>query len=311
MSRIKLPKGITVDTFVQTPANFDPVHADQETLAKYGHPRRPDESPEQLQGWKRLFGKPLQTIEPSFRVMKNIRHRRKIPSVTIETETSKNWSGAVAFTPTGSTFVSVNGQWAVPNPHPGEVPGVTEYFSSCWIGIGGDAIPGQQPSPDLFQAGVECDATSTGARTILAWSEWFPLPMVRIMNFPVSAGDVLTCHLSVVSTASGLVVLRNETQGKSTSFQINASSGTTLVGNCAEWIVERPELVGRHLATLTNYGVVHFSSAYGCTSANAVIEAGTGNNIKMTDDSGVTISTANSNGSDVTCTFASKKKTHT
>jgi hypothetical protein len=34
-------------------------------------------------------------------------------------------------------------------------------------------------------------------------------------------------------------VLRNETQGKSTSIQINAPSGTTLVGNCAEWIVER------------------------------------------------------------------------
>jgi hypothetical protein len=291
MSTIRLPKGVTVTTFPQPPANFDPLLADQATLQKYGHPRRHDENPELLRRWKKLFGKKLQAIEPKFQVMENMRHGKRLPAQT--TDTSTNWSGCVASPTTGSTFVSVAGQWIVPNPTSGGDTGATEY-SSSWIGIDGDG------SSDVFQAGSECDFPTN----IYAWSEWFPNYSVQIMNFPVSAGDTLTCSLSVSagSNTSGLVVFRNETQNTSTSFQIQAPSGTTLVGNCAEWIVERPEVSGG-ITNLPDYGVVTFSEAYGGTSANTVIQASAGNLINMTDGSGNTISSASFTPPDVTCTF--------
>jgi Peptidase A4 family len=193
MSTINLPNDVTVTTFPLAPANFDPLSADQAALLRHGYPRRPDENPELLERWKRLLGRPLQPIEPSFRKVENIRHIPRLRAVDGGTETSTNWSGAVVFAPSGSTFDSVAGQWTVPNPNPAGDE-ITDYFSSSWVGIDGDG------SPDVFQAGVDCEATITSGttqRTIHPWWEWFPGSAVQITNFPVSAGDVLTCLLSV------------------------------------------------------------------------------------------------------------------
>ena len=52
--------------------------------------------------------------------------------------------------------------------------------------------------------------------------------------------------------------ITNRTTGDSTSLTFNAPSGTSLVGNSAEWIVEAPT-VGGQQSSLADYGEVFFS----------------------------------------------------
>jgi hypothetical protein len=76
----------------------------------------------------------------------------------------------------------------------------------------------------------------------------------------VNAGDLVS---PVVCTAGAgateaTVLFANWTSGGATSFVIEAPAGTTLVGNCAEWVVERP-LVNGAESMLADYGEVFFS----------------------------------------------------
>src|SRR5262249_39833297 len=85
-----------------------------------------------------------------------------------------------------------------------------------------------------------------------------------------------------VATASGSdtvgsVVLRNETQGKSTAFLFSAPSGTHLVGNSAEWIVERPQIDNK-LSNLANYSAVTFRGADAVATGGRAVQANRGNN---------------------------------
>jgi hypothetical protein len=162
----------------------------------------------------------------------------------------------------------------------------TWYYSASWIGIDGDG------SPDVCQAGVECEAVTAGGVTtknVYAWWEWFLNVEIKITNFPVAAGDMVTCAISVTSPTTATVYFTNNSNGASTSFQFTAPQGTKLVGNCAEWIVEAPT-VGGSLAKLARYGAVYFDSAYAETSANVLVNGGAGNTISMTGG-GKTIST--------------------
>jgi hypothetical protein len=214
------------------------------------------------------------------------------------TDTSDNWSGGIVNAPSG-TFTSVSGQWTIPNPVATTNDG-TRYYSSFWIGIDGSG-----GSSDVFQAGVECEAVggSGGAQqTIYPWWEWYPEDEVQITNLPTAVGDVLSCALTVVSSTSGNVFLKNVTNGTAVSFQISPPPGTTLVGNCAEWIAERPEVDGA-LTELVDYGEVNFSSCDAGASAGATVQSSSGDSINMLDGT-QTISQAALTGPDeVSCTY--------
>ena len=54
------------------------------------------------------------------------------------------------------------------------------------------------------------------------------------------------------SPTNGYAYFHNYSTGQVVEYQLTAPSGTSLVGNSVEWIVERPT-VGGGLATLTNY----------------------------------------------------------
>src|SRR5207248_5908757 len=104
-----------------------------------------------------------------------------------------------------------------------------------------------------------------------------------ITNFLVSPGDLLRCVLCVESSTTGSVFLENKSTGVYTSFKVTAPSTTTLVGNCAEWIVERP-LVDNVPSNLANYGVVIFDVAVAQVNHDPTLEAASGTNINMTDE---------------------------
>jgi hypothetical protein len=90
--------------------------------------------------------------------------------------------------------------------------------------------------------------------------------------------------------------LTNRTTGDSTSLSFDAPSGTTLMGNSAEWIVEAPT-VGGQQSSLADYGEVFFSvceTMLGTLgTGGTTVNGGTGDNINMNDSSGSVVSRGN------------------
>ena len=82
----------------------------------------------------------------------------------------------------------------------------------------------------------------------------------------------------------------NDTTGVHTSFTFNAPAGTTLTGNTAEWIVERPG-IGGATSQLAAFGDVFFDSCTASTQSNKAFNAGSGIILNMVENN-ATVSTA-------------------
>jgi hypothetical protein len=186
--------------------------------------------------------------------------------------TSTNWSGQVAFVGGGDKFEWIVGAWTV--PHVYATPGAsgTEY-SSAWLGLDGDG------SGDVMQAGTEMDSDGS----CYAWWEWYPNYEIQIANFPVAYGDSISLLLCNTGASTAWMSIGNLTSKHYTSFSFSAPSGTTLVGNCAEAVIERPT-VGGSLATLPRYGLIEFNdvTAY---SQKGSWPIGAGTPLSMVDGS--------------------------
>jgi hypothetical protein len=306
MARITLDGGVKVRTFPPPPRHFDPITAGPAELLKHGFPARPHR-PQHLERYQRMFGQMkdrFQYIEPSFRVNPHRRHGTAAarhaggtvavapPMVGTGNEISSIWSGALVFPAPGQSFRWIVGEWTVPNvsaPADGQT-----YYCATWIGIDGDASVASQ---DLCQAGINLDVTHSGSnitRNCTAWCEWFPGPELEIPNFPVTFGD--TVAITVCTAGAGAteatIFYANLTSGLGTSFILDAgqfSDGTqiSLVGDSAQWIVERPA-VGEDLTTalLANYTEVFFSGCQAVSfsadgSSSEVLDGGTEIHIDM------------------------------
>jgi len=279
MTEIKLDGGITIQTF-KPPAGFDPLSASPADAVRYGFPEPPKE-PQHLARYRRVLqqlkGK-FTYIEPTFQVNPHKVHGPRKRLASSGTESSTNWSGGVVYAPSGQSFRWVQGDWVVPNV---DAPTQNQwYYCSNWIGIDGDG------SGDVCQAGVECEVYKSGnsiSRNIYPWWEWFPASEVAITNLSINPGDMVTMLICTTGANATLAsaFFTNRTTGASTSFQFQAPSGTKLVGNCAEWIVEAPTVNGSQSA-LADYGEVFFSVCDGYLTNGTTVGGGTGDNINMT-----------------------------
>ncbi len=275
-----------VTTFSLPPAAFDARAASDRELLVYGYPPRPDVAaqPELHAKWLLAYAKPLRHITPVFTPRPEITHgpRRRASAQPAHASSSNNWSGVIATAPPGDAFKWVSGVWNVPAPRSpaGRCDGNT-YYSSAWIGIDGSGGSG-----DVLQAGTEHDETCSGGQTqrsLYAWWEWFPAGSVAIGNFPVAVGDSISCLICAGSSTTAQVYLTNQTQHVHTSFGITASSPTTLAGNCAEWVVERPAF-NNVLTQLPDYGEVDFSQCFAFTGKSQTVNANAGTPVVMSDD---------------------------
>jgi Peptidase A4 family len=291
MPQIKLPSGGTIRTFPLPPVGFDPLKADERLLDLYGFPRRPTD-PQLAARWESVLSRPIRLVEPRFRAMTH--KRRRLPEVRSRgehgVETTGIWSGAVVHAPQGDTFKWVEGTWTVPNAYPpiGAQDGVW-YSASTWIGI--DGIDG---SGDVLQAGCDSDVMVSAGniqRQLNPWWEWYPGGSFWITTFNVSQGDTLNCLICVTdgSTTQAEIFLYNVTSNIATSFLATAPTNTFLVGNTAEWIVERLE-IDTNTPELARYGDVYFDEAAAGTVAGVTLRPGSGNTINMVDDSSNVIS---------------------
>jgi len=282
-----------VRTFEPPPKGFDPFTANSDQLLHHGFPRRPDpaKEPEASLKWVQAMRKyrdlNFRYVVPKFKELPTHVHgpnrRLKESSRGLVNANSSNWSGSVVFIdPTKDPFVWIFGQWTVPNAYSPNPSDGNTYYSSAWIGIDGDG------SPDVLQAGTATEVTGSASPVCYAWWEWFPDFSVAINSFPFSPGDSATLLICSTGPTTAWFSFGNLTSLQYTSFSITAPQGTTLIGNCAEAVVERPGVNGA-LAELPRYGENFFDDTTAYAKSGASYDIGTGTPISMVADDGVTI----------------------
>jgi len=288
MPTIKLTEDLTVRTFPKPPQDFDPLKADEKTLARFGFPSRPAD-PKLSARWEAVMRRGVRFIEPQFRAMPYKRRRLPQPAPGAHgVENTGIWSGAVVHAPDGDTFRWVEGTFTVPNAFPpGGAQDFVWYSASTWVGI--DGIDG---SGDVLQAGCDSDVMrtffGTVSRQLNPWWEWFPAGSFWISNLPISQGDTVNVLICVTagSQTDATIFLYNLTSNIAAHFMATAPKGTALVGNSAEWVVERLE-IDTNTPELAQYGEVCFSETNAGTAKGKLLQGGTGNTINMVDGGNV------------------------
>jgi len=284
------------------PKDFDPVAASDQDLDYYGFPPRPDEvaAPKAFASWKSAMIASKTRIVPNLEVT-NVFHGPAKAKAGVSKESKEisntlefyNWSGYVntdgGASYGSSSFYFLYADFVVPVARQafGACTGGWDWESS-WVGIDGYG------SPDVLQAGIEADAYCSGSTTSAyysPWYEWFPNGETRITNLAIAPGDDYFVEVWNTSSTAGHAYLVNRNANTAVSISFSAPSGTTLKGNTAEWVVERPT-VGGAFATLTNYIADPFWDAYAETFAGTVVEPGssTSQPTIMLDNSGNPIS---------------------
>jgi hypothetical protein len=256
-----------IRSFPAPPANFNPLTASELTLATYGLPPHPDRAvdPDGYAKWAKAMTHPTKRWDGELKATQ-IYHQPMKPAKTsaaaaaAATATvsnaaslgnSYNWSGAVntntltKYNPKTSYYYIVS-EFNVPVAKQASCDGGWDY-GSAWNGIDGFN------SGDVLQGGVEFDAYCSGGTTssfYSAWIEWYPFSETRV--FGVNAGDDIFVETWDTSSTQGYVYLADLTTATSAVYSLAPPSGTSLIGNSAEYVVERPGVNGG-LATLTNY----------------------------------------------------------
>ena len=94
-----------------------------------------------------------------------------------------------------------------------------------------------------------------------------------------------------VSPTQGYAYILNYNTNQAVEIGLTPPSGTSLIGNTAEWVVERPGVNGG-LANLTNYVIDYFSACYAYTFAGTEYTPGSPSALQLTmlDNNGNAIS---------------------
>jgi len=327
---VSAPKEATniagVSIIADRPKGFNPLTASSEELGRYGLPQRPDQQTDakRYARWARamqaLRYRPSAHLEAKPYSSTNLmlaKQQRAAAAISGQPTTSPpsyNWSG-VANTNTLTTgggwnsslsFTEIESVWNVPAAQPpiGACAngitgggGVSGFAEVSWVGI--DGVP---PSEDVLQGGslsyAYCGAT---AATYEGWVEWYPsYPQILVISCgvapcPVSAGDDFVVSVNGASSAPQTVYVEDATQGWGGTYTLDLLSGPPLLGNSAEYIVERPCTTspcdtGADFAALANYQLDFFEFTSATDGAGDSFYAGdqTAATVifTMTDDNG-------------------------
>jgi Peptidase A4 family len=190
---------------------------------------------------KDMFPHGLTIIQPELRKAL----RRRPGGAVINGDGESTWAGFIVVPPGQSSFTGVTGRWNVPTvtvPTIGEDP----WWCSVWAGIDGYG------GTDVLQAGTD-QVFTYGAAQYSCWYEWFPDYSITITNLPVEPGAPVYVVITVISPSQAKLFMSAGDQGVSLTF--DAPNGTSLMGNTAEWVVERPT----DATTNTAYSIPEFT----------------------------------------------------
>jgi hypothetical protein len=236
----------------------DPMALPEAEIHARHYPPRPDatKSPAEHQLWRELV-----TSGPVAVPGRLVDDPERVHA----TGTSNNWSGYVITTPAAaSKYEWIYGQWLVPRAY-AESGFYSWDHSSFWVGIDGWG------SPDVVQDGTDQNTlTAFWVQTSSydAWTEWYPLTSQVVSNFPVNPGDEIHAWTWLRDGAGnwsanptvGWFYMWNRTQNVYVYTSTAVPSGTTFNGHAAEWIMERPTVLGS-VATLANYATAQLTGA--------------------------------------------------
>ncbi len=260
---------IFIYSFPKPPSGFQPLAASNEELAKYGLPPRPSAGSKNeisYAAWSRAMASAKMAVTPQ--VMRTGRqHMRALMANTVNTTHragtlySTNWAGQTILSSAssfgGGSYAEILGEW--------QVPAVQQAIGSCsgtdvssmWVGI-----DGASNSNDVLQAGTEADVSCSNGYyqpSYYAWFEWYPDYEYEITNFPVAPGESLLVVVQATSATTANATFVDVQSNQYTVVGFSAPAGTKLIGNSAEWIVERPS-INNTVGSLANYGLVWMTS---------------------------------------------------
>jgi hypothetical protein len=223
------------------------------------YPPRPDAaaSPAQREVWSRLVTSAPTVVAP---------HLVSTEARTHSTaNTSNNWSGYVVTSPSSAPIYAwIYGEWHVPRAY-AESGFASWDHSSFWVGIDGWG------SNDVVQDGTDQDTLTAfwiQTSSYDAWVEWYPLNSNVISNFPVNPGDLIHAWTWLTDGSGnytptptvGRYYLWNETENVYVYTSIDIPSGAKFSGHQAEWIMERPTVLGS-VSSLANYASARLTNA--------------------------------------------------
>jgi len=266
-----------IEDVTAPPAGFDAVHASDAALAAYALPPRPDaaRNPVAYGKWKRAMSAMTKRVYGEL-TMTNRTHgvaanqgSHRNAGIGNTTLTSSNWSGFVNLNSTASynnssSIYYVYGDFVVPQVTNPTCSG-TDY-GSTWVGIDGWG------SGDVLQGGVGYAVSCGNSPSYNAWVEWYPYNESGI-SLAVAPGDDVFVEVFSTSSTVGYVFVENLNAGTYQEYKMAPPSGTKLVGNSAEWIVESPGINGS-LATLADYTYDFFVSDFAFNFAGTTFQPG-------------------------------------
>jgi hypothetical protein len=242
-----------VITFPVPPKGFDPITASDESLAKFGLPRRPDPKTEPglRKLWDRALARKPTFIDPKL-VEDKVWHSRPRHAWKPDQFGSLvgNWAGGVVqvsslgLSPPEPANV-VFAEWKVPSINTATTEPGTQIVG-FWVGLGGYS------TGNLLQAGTA--ATMTGSSvTYWAWTEW-TLAAYKTDSLTIAAGDTVSVLVCAPQPTHGFVSMLNQRTNQAISVGISDPSGSTPYdGSTVEWIIEA---IG---SEMPNFGSVTFT----------------------------------------------------
>lgn len=264
-----LPDGTVMD-IPTPPAGFDPLTADDLTLAKYDFPARPTDDGD-LSAW--LDAMTAFRSDPP-------------PSAPVEVTTSDaagqadfstiytGWGGYWVGDPSAQShqYVAVKADLVVPT-NAGTCSDNSTYQNRTgfWIGLGGSG--GQYWPNNLVQQGIECGAACVGSGSSYRPFYEFANTQVHaapfcMISWTVTHGDTIYQNMSFqTSTNKAFFYLEDQTTGVAHSCSYPPPSDPNNPWhwdlNTAEWVGEAGQ------ATAVDFGSVHFTNARAELSSNS------------------------------------------
>jgi hypothetical protein len=263
-----------IRTFNAPPPGFDPRGASDEELATYGYPPRPPQGDEHYATWakamaaaKNRWNGPLKVTNYWNGPMRPAKAPAEAAANTTATGPtlaySYNWSG-IANTNTleeyseTTSFYYVMSDFNVPTAQQAFKSGAYESGNICdgnwdlasvWNGIDGFS------NGDVLQGGTISGALCSGGETSYwyqSWIEWWP-SYAMIGEFYVKPGDDFFVVTWDTSSTQGYVFLEDLTTETWGTWSLTPTTTPYLVGNSAEYVVERPCCIGSYFYPLANY----------------------------------------------------------
>jgi Peptidase A4 family len=258
--------GIT--TYRPRPMGFDAVHAADTELALYGLPQPPNSQAdptaygEWLKAMTRLGQSATGPLEDMHIVSRNM--MSGIGPAGQPVNGSPNWSGFVNFIPGGlaswnseKSFYEVTSEFNVPVAKQAFAGGGRYVCSGGWAAeVSWNGIDGAN-NGDVLQGGSYSAAYCNGGSRMTqycGWVEWYPsYPILCIHTMTVNPGDDMFVTTWDTSPTDGYVFVDDLTQGVYKIVHLKPKIKPYLVGNSAEYIVERPGRANNSLFPLANY----------------------------------------------------------